>query len=78
MHPSCFCFLLLCYSIQYPAQGKQSKRFHMKGVIFIVLHVVVYHGLYKDAVALCGFVDKHMGDGAHDPPILEDGAAAHG
>ena len=49
----------------------------MKGVIFIVLHVVVYHGLYKDAVALCGFVDKHMGDGAHQPAVLDNGRSAH-
>ena len=48
----------------------------MKGVIFIVLHVVVYHGLYKDAVALCGFVDKHMGDGAHQPAVLDNGRSA--
>ena len=35
------------------------------------------HGLGQDAIALGGIVNEHMGHGAHQLPILEDGAAAH-
>ena len=35
------------------------------------------HGLRKNAVASCRVIDQYMGHCAHQPPVLQDGAAAH-
>ena len=43
----------------------------------VLLSHRLQHMLQQDAVALGGVVHQHMGDRAHQPSVLEDGAAAH-
>ena len=46
-------------------------------ICFCRLLCLFQHGLGKDAVAPGRVVDQHMGHRAHQPPVLQDGAAAH-